>query len=824
MSAATDIYEKLGAFYLGRHHDVESAETAPDPVLYDSRDLLTHAVCVGMTGSGKTGLCVGLLEEAAIDGVPALVIDPKGDLGNLLLTFPDLAPSDFEPWVSADDARRKNMELTEFAAREANKWREGLASWGQSAERIRKLKESADFAIYTPGSSAGIPLSIIKSFAAPPQEIREDRDLFHDQISTTVSSILGLLGVDADPVQSREHILLSSILSHAWQDGRDVDLAGLISEVQSPDFDKVGVLDLETFYPEKDRFKLSMRLNNLVASPGFSSWTEGEPLDVDSLLYTEDGRPRICVLSIAHLSEEERMFFVALLFNEVLGWMRTQSGSRNLRALLYMDEIYGYIPPVANPPSKKPLLTLLKQARAFGLGVVLATQNPVDLDYKALSNAGTWFIGRLQTAQDKARLLDALDGASATAGESFNRQEAERIISGLGKRVFLLHNVHEPAPIVFQTRWAMSYLRGPLVREEIKTLMAPRKAAAEAKEAVPTHPTAGETVTEAIRGAAIKPPEPEAPKVPSSVDQYFAPINRLLAPAGTVVNYRPALLATASVAFNHSKSGVVSERQVGRLATFTDADTLAEWDRSIPVALDLRRLREDPEAVDHYAALPSIAHRRESFTTWRKSFSDYAYRNERLGIFRSDSFDVYSRLSEDERAFRIRLQGLARDKRDELGDKLRDKFEARVRRLEDRIRTAQQRVDREKAQARRAKVDAGTRVGVAIFDAIFGSRRSAARGTATSVRAGARAREQGEDVKQAEERLDELLHEKELLTGELEAELKALESRLDPMKERLENVDIAPRRKDISNERVVLVWLPVARDQSGSAKLAFELA
>ncbi|MFT6398267.1 MAG: hypothetical protein ACJAYU_003025 [Bradymonadia bacterium] len=822
MSAATDVYEKLGAFYLGRHHDVETGETASDPVLYDSRDLLTHAVCVGMTGSGKTGLCVGLLEEAAIDGVPALVIDPKGDLGNLLLTFPDLAPGDFEPWVSAEDARRKDMEVGEFAAHEAEKWRDGLASWGQTAERIRKLRESADFAIYTPGSSAGIQLSIIKSFSAPPQEIRDDRELFQDQISTTVSSILGLLGVDADPIQSREHILLSNILAYAWNEDRDVDLPGLISEVQAPPFERVGVMDLETFYPEKERFKLSMRLNNLVASPGFSSWTEGEPLDVDRLLYTPDGRPRICVLSISHLSEDERMFFVALLFNEVLGWMRTQPGSRNLRALLYMDEIFGYIPPVANPPSKKPLLTLLKQARAFGLGIVLATQNPVDLDYKALSNAGTWFIGRLQTAQDKARLLDALDGASATAGESFDRQEVDRIISGLGKRVFLLHNVHEPAPVVFQTRWAMSYLRGPLVREEIKTLMAPRKQAL-AESEQPARVTAAEAVTETIRIAATKAPERSAPAIPSTVMQRYAPINRLLAPAGTVVNYRPALLATARLAFNHARSGVVSERQAGRLATFTDADTLAAWDRSIPVTLELARLREEPEPIDHYAALPSIGHRSESYTTWRKSFSDYAYRNERLSIFRSASFSVYSRLGEDERAFRIRLQSLARDKRDELGDKLRDKFEGRVRRLEEKIRTAQQRVDREKAQARRAKVDAGTRVGVALFDAIFGSRRSAARGTATSLRAGARAREQGVDVEQAEDKLDELLQDKELLTAELQAELEAIEVRIDPMKERLENVEIAPRRKDVTEERVVLVWLPVARDEAGNAKLAFEL-
>ncbi len=245
--------------------------------------------------------------------------------------------------------------------------------------------------------------------------------------------------------------------------------------MQSPPFERVGVLDLESFYPAKDRQALAMTLNNLLASPGFAAWTEGEPLDVARLFHTAEGKPRLSILSIAHLDDRERMFFVTLLLGELVAWMRAQPGTQSLRALLYMDEVMGFLPPSAAPPSKAPMLTLLKQARAFGLGVVLATQNPVDLDYKALGNAGTWFLGRLQTERDQARVLDGLEGSDAARGGGFDRAEMGRLLAGLGKRVFLLHSVHEEKPILFGTRWALSYLRGPLTREEIARLQPRRR-------------------------------------------------------------------------------------------------------------------------------------------------------------------------------------------------------------------------------------------------------------------------------------------------------------------------------------------------------------
>lgn len=468
-------FEKLGVFYLGRPYDLAKKKPKPGWLLYDSKDLVTHAVCVGMTGSGKTGLCLGLLEEAAIDGIPAIVIDPKGDLANLMLTFPQLRGEDFAPWINEDDARKKGLSPGDFAAQQAELWKKGLGEWGQSGERIQKLKDAADFVVYTPGSNAGIPVSILKSFAAPSHEILDDVELLRERVGTTTTSLLGLIGVEADPIKSREHILLSTILDQAWRKGQDLDLASLIQQIQTPPVSKVGVLDLDSFYPSKDRFALAMQLNNLLAAPGFSAWLEGEALDVGQMLHSPAGKPRIAIFPIAHLSDAERMFFVTLLLSQTLGWIRGQSGTTSLRAILYLDEIFGYFPPVANPPSKAPLLTLLKQARAYGLGVVLATQNPVDLDYKGLANIGTWFIGRLQTERDKARVLEGLEGAAASSGKKFDKQQMEQLLAGLGSRVFLLNNVHEDAPEVFQTRWTLSYLRGPLTRTQIKTLMEPVK-------------------------------------------------------------------------------------------------------------------------------------------------------------------------------------------------------------------------------------------------------------------------------------------------------------------------------------------------------------
>ncbi|MBQ7251695.1 MAG: ATP-binding protein, partial [Kiritimatiellae bacterium] len=461
-------YEKLGVFYLGA--TPADANGARTPILYDAKDLTTHALCLGMTGSGKTGLGIALLEEAAIDGIPSLVIDPKGDMTNLLLTFPELKPSDFRPWIDEAAAARKGITPDELAERTAANWRKGLASWDEPPERIARLKAAADFTIYTPGGNGGRPLSIFSSFDAPAAETLADATALHDRISSVVSGLLSLASIEADPIQSREHILLSEIVEREWRAGRACTLAGLIGAVQTPPFETVGVLPLESFYPAKDRFALAMRLNNLAASPSFAAWREGESLDIQRLLYTPDGRARVSIFSIAHLSESERMFFVTVLLNEVTCWMRRQPGTSSLRALLYMDEIFGYFPPTANPPTKAPMLTLLKQARAFGLGVVLSTQNPVDIDYRGLSNIGTWFIGRLQTERDKMRVMEGLLTADEGAGD-VSREELGKMLAGLGNRIFLMRNVHEARPVLFESRFCLSYLAGPLTPPQIRRLM-----------------------------------------------------------------------------------------------------------------------------------------------------------------------------------------------------------------------------------------------------------------------------------------------------------------------------------------------------------------
>ncbi|HSD46885.1 MAG TPA: DUF87 domain-containing protein, partial [Pyrinomonadaceae bacterium] len=543
-------FEKLGAFYLGRPYDLDQKKPKEGLLLYDSKDLVTHAVCVGMTGSGKTGLCISLLEEAAIDGIPAIIIDPKGDLGNLLLTFPNLAPQDFAPWLNEG----------EDAAQKAQLWKDGLASWGQDGERIKRMRDAAEFRIYTPGSNAGIPVSILKSFDAPNETIRQDNELLAERINTTATSLLGLIGITADPLRSREHILISNILQQEWSSGRNLDIAGLIQQIQSPAITKIGVMELDTFFPAGDRVELAMALNHLLASPSFASWMEGEPLDVQNLLYSPQGKPRLSIFSIAHLGDAERMFFVSLLLNQVLGWVRAQSGTTSLRAILYMDEIFGYFPPVANPPSKLPLLTLLKQGRAFGLGVVLATQNPVDLDYKGLANTGTWFIGRLQTERDKARVLEGLEGIAAGSGQKFDKQEMDETLAGLANRIFLLNNVHDDTPEVFETRWAMSFLRGPLTRTQIKQLIEPLKLKTAPQ---PTVAPLSQTPSAVPTGA---PQTQSRPSLPPDITQYYIPIR---SSADAKLLYQPMLLGLADIHYSKSKTIEVTQN-VALLATIND--------------------------------------------------------------------------------------------------------------------------------------------------------------------------------------------------------------------------------------------------------------
>jgi len=463
--------EQRGKLYLGREYDLKKGTVTDRPVLYDARHLTTHGVILGMTGSGKTGLGIILLEEALLQGIPVLILDPKGDIANLLLTFPDLRPEDFGPWVDLEGARRRGVGVEEYAAQEARKWRKGLAEWGITGERIGRLRQAAQCTVFTPGSEAGQPVDVLHFFDTPALDWDEHEESLRERIGGMVSALLSLVGVEADPLQSPEHILLARIVEHVWRTGEQLDLLVLLRLLQKPPFHQVGIFELETFFPEKDRFALARTLNNLIAAPGFENWQEGMPLDVGQLLYASDGRPRASVFYLAHLDDAQRAFFITLFLEAVRDWLRGQSGTTDLRALLYFDEVFGYFPPhPANPPTKTPLLALIKQGRAAGLGVVLATQNPADLDYKGLTNAGTWAVGALRAERDKERVLEGLEGAIAEAGATLDRRTLDRALGALKPRVFLLHDIREGAPLFFHTRWAMSYLRGPLTRKQVREL------------------------------------------------------------------------------------------------------------------------------------------------------------------------------------------------------------------------------------------------------------------------------------------------------------------------------------------------------------------
>ncbi len=823
-------FEKLGAFYLGRPYDLKNKQRREGLVLYDSKDLVTHAVCVGMTGSGKTGLCIGLLEEAAIDGVPAIVIDPKGDLANLMLTFPDLQAHDFLPWINQEDAQKKNLSPADYASAQAETWKKGMADWGQDGARIKRLRETADFRIYTPGSNAGIQVSILKSFAAPPPAVREDSELMAERVNTTVTSLLGLLGIEADPIKSREHILLSNILNGAWGTGKDLDIAALIQQIQSPPMTKIGVLDVESFFSSGDRFELAMSLNNLLAAPGFSAWMEGEPLDIQNVLYTPQGKPRVAIFAIAHLSDAERMFFVSLLLNQVLGWMRMQSGTTSLRAILYMDEIFGYFPPVANPPSKLPLLTLLKQGRAFGLGVVLATQNPVDLDYKGLSNTGTWFIGRLQTERDKARVIEGLEGVAAGSGQKFDRQEMEQILAGLGNRIFLLNNVHEDAPEVFETRWAMSYLRGPLTRTQIKSLMEPIKAQSNTSAPIATaaaaaQPSSVPTSASAAAVAAVPAVSNASPRpvLPPEVSQYFIPV-RSEAPAGATLIYQPMVLGAAEIHYSKAKS-VDLTQELTMLANIDDGPIAFDWNHETVLNLAVQDLEGAPVDAAGFSNLPAAAGKAKNYDSWRKDFAGWIYRNQKLELFESPSLDLISNPGESERDFRVRLQQLGREKRDEMVEKLRQKYAPKMAALEEKRRRAEQAVAREAEQAQGQKVQTAISFGATLLSSFFGrktvSLSTLGRAT-TAARSVSKTMKESSDVGRAQDTVEAVNQQLADLDAQLKAETEAIQQGSDPQNEELEKVNLKPTKSNISVKLLSLVWAPQWRDAQGQVTSAWE--
>jgi hypothetical protein len=803
-------YEKLGVFYLGKSFDMDSGKLQEDLILYDSKDLTTHAVIIGMTGSGKTGLALGLLEEALIDNIPVIAIDPKGDLPNLMLTFPNLSADEFLPWVDDQEAIGAGLSRQQFAAQQAELWRRGLADWGQDATRITRLRSAAEFVVYTPGSRSGRPVNALGSFAPPSTAVAQDRDLLRERVQSTATAMLALAGIDADPITSREHILIANILSAAWSQAQGIDLPGLVRAVQEPPFARVGVMDLESFFPAKDRFQLAMRFNNLLASPGFEAWLEGDPLDIGRLLFTAEGRPRASIFTISHLGDAERMFFVSKLLTEVLAWVRTQPGTSSLRAVLYMDEIFGYFPPVSNPPSKPPLLNLLKQARAFGLGLVLSTQNPVDLDYKGLANTGTWFIGRLQTEGDKQRVMAGLEGAAG--GRSFDRGRMERILAGLGKRIFLLNNVHENEPAIFQTRWTLSYLRGPMTRENIKLLTA---AEAAVKPAAP----AAETSSPPIRPAAISASEvreSDPPLLPPGITAYYLPAEE----SDPGLEYYPAVLAGLDIHYASAKQRIDLSRRLAYAAPLSEGPVPLDWDQAVSVVLHPSELSSKPADGASFAALPAEAKKPKAYDAWRRDLARWVRQNCALRLQRSERFGLASRPEESVAEFTARLTQTAREQRDLEVEKLRRRYAEKFASLRDRLLRAQQAVMREQEQLSAKKVETAISFGTAILGAFLGRKAVSATSAGrlgTAAKSAGRLRKESMDAARAQESAEAIKAQMAELDQALQADITQLEAAFDPAAEKLQEVSVAPTPAGITLEFFGLVWLPYRRDAQGRA-------
>jgi len=779
---------KKGAFYLGRTINPATGKTGSD-LLFDSKDLTTHAVCVGMTGSGKTGMGITILEEAGLNKIPAIVIDPKGDLSNLLLTFPDLTPEEFSPWIDQAEAERKGIDNAAYSKQVASMWKEGLAKWNENGERIKKFRDSVDLTIYTPASEAGIPISILNSFTAPPKEERLDSAQLRDRVLSICSSLLALLGITADPIKSREHILISNILMHAWQNGQDLNIASLIQQIQRPPFVKIGALDVDTFYPPKERMELSISLNNLLASPGFQIWMEGEPLNIKNLLYTEKGKPKISIISIAHLSDSERMFFVTLLLNEFISWMRHQEGSSSLRTVLYMDEIFGFFPPTAAPPSKLPMLTLLKQARAFGIGIVLVTQNPVDLDYKGLSNCGTWFIGKLQTERDKTRVLEGLRIAS---NGDIDTNTLDKMIALTGNRIFIMRSVHQKDPVVFETRWTLSYLRGPLTLSQIALLMHKSEVPVASKTTTPSAITQQSAATSSIK-----------PMAPIGIEEYFINAKSGHSP----VRYEPKVMAIGRLHFVDTKNKVDLWKEICFALPAENEGKAVDWENGVNLENLKNQLQKNPAPQSYFEELPSGLMQEKTYRGLEKTFAESLYQHQRLSLFLAPQINMISKAEESKEDFQARAFEAFKEKHEDQIKKIQNKYSEKIDALKARIQRIQEKANNRTHKAWMQKIQAFISFCTTLLSAFFGQRRITKKTiseTGTTFRRASRITEDDRLASDAQEELKNSQQQLQDLEDEMNREI--FPSSLNSGEINIETLSIHPRKSDISVEKIALIW------------------
>jgi hypothetical protein len=821
-----------GSFLLGKVFDLAQGKLLEDPVTYDPADLTTHGVVTGMTGSGKTGMCVGLLEEAAIEGIPAIIIDPKGDLTNLLLHFPELRSEDFKPWIDPEIARRDGKGMDTAAAETAESWRKGLAGWGLGTADIRLLKDSVRFGLFTPGSTAGTPVNILSSFAAPEVPWDEHREMLREKISTIVTALLGLIGInEVDPLRSREHILLSNILENAWGKGESLTLVELILRTQTPPFENLGAFAVNSFFPEKDRFDLAMRLNSFLASPSFEVWREGQSLDIGSMLYGPSGKPRHNIFYLAHLNDSERMFFVTLLFASIESWMRTQRGTSSLRMLVYFDEIVGYLPPVANPPSRPIMLRMLKQARAFGVGLLLATQNPIDVDYRGLSNAGTWVIGRLQTDQDKQRLLDGLD----SAGGGLDRKEVDRIISALPKRTFFIHNVHAKAPRIFQTRFVLNYLAGPMMRSQIPDLMKldgvePLSGAATSAPGLTAGSDAFSSATADVRRETAPVQTAAAattalgemltttrPGAPAGTDEYLLPADVALGKAlargglgsaqgitqGDVV-YRPALLAQAQVAYSAPKYGLNFTRPVTSLPSETRGRGVV-WEDFGWKSYDAGVLHQSALPDARYTQLPGWLADGRTLSSLKKDFSEWVYRNATIQVRTVPALGIYAAPEVSEGEFQATVQKSADTATRTALDALSASYRKKTDDLARKIRKQEMQVESEEGQLRARQAEEVGKAGEVVLGLLGIGRKKSISSSITKRRLTSQAKQ---DLEQEHADLEELQKQLEELEAEHTREVTLLQQRASDEAMQVTEVPVTPYKKDIFVDLFGIAWCP----------------
>ncbi|MCX6053617.1 MAG: DUF87 domain-containing protein [Chloroflexi bacterium] len=808
------------SYYLGNIVDSKTNLPTPEKVLLDPSNLTTHAVVTGMTGSGKTGLCIGLLEEAALHGTPAIIVDPKGDLTNLLLHFPSLAGTDFKPWIDSETAALAGKTVEQMALETSEKWKKGLSDWGLGVEQVQALGEAADFAIFTPGSTAGIPVNILSSFESPNLSWEENSESLRERISSTVTALLGLVGLsDIDPLRSKEHILLCNLIETAWTGQRSLTLTDLILQVQRPPMERLGAFPMESFYPEKERFPLAMLLNNFLASPSFQIWQQGQSLNVDEILYSKNGKPRHSVFYLAHLSENERMFFITLLFAAVETWMRTQRGSGNLRALVYFDEIMGYLPPVANPPSKTILLRLLKQARAFGVGLVLATQNPVDVDYKALSNAGTWMIGRLQTQQDKQRLLDGL----TSAGGNTNTSAFDKLISGLQKREFLFHSIYKSAPLLFNTRWTLNFLAGPLTRDQIPLANSlagagggersgPQSRSEGSSKTLPTSSTTGELST-------------SRPAVPGEIAEYFLPADRDFAQAAAAASL-PAGLSAESVAYHAALLVQAETRYLSRAYNLDyvkkitvlledPGSGLIDWAKKRIRALDPQQLGTQPLPKAQFHAVSAWLGDARKTQSIEKDFLDWIYRTGTLKIRSNPVLKLYASPEETAQDFSGRCQKAADQSAEIEMKKVEQTYSTRVTSLQRKVEAQQLDVKAAENAVSHRNIDEIATGGLAVLGMLTGKKRSFS-STISKVRMTSAAKDRQADeqqtLQQLQDQLQEILAAKEKMLAEIRDKWSGVAAQTS-------EISVNPGKGVTFAEIFGVVWLPCYRVDRDGQKL-----